>query len=165
VEQTGTASQCFEGVLQYYAWYEFYPAGSVVISSLTVSPGNVIQAWVKYSGGLFTTFIKDVTTGQSFTSAPTAVAGAQESSAEWITESPFGAIGVLELPSFGTVSFTGGVATISGVTKPIGTSSGTVYSLTMVDFPAGSPIKATVSALSTSGKNFSVKYASAGPYG
>jgi peptidase A4-like protein len=164
VEQTGTASQCYEGAVQYYAWYEFYPAASVIISSVTVSPGNVIQANVTFSGGFFTTGIKDVTTGHSFKSAPTAVTGAQESSAEWITESPAGQIGVLELPNFGTVSFTAGKATIGGLTKSIGSFSG-LYSLAMVDYPAGSPVKSTVSALSGGGKNFSVKYVSSGPYG
>ena len=167
VEQVGTASQCYLGALEYYAWYEFYPAGSVIISALTVAPGNVMQASVTYSGGFFTVFIKDVTTGQSFTGAPTSVAGASESSADWITESPAGAIGVLELPNFGTVAFTGGVATIGGVTRSIGSSSvvGTVYSLKMVDFPATSPNKATASGLSSGGKNFNVKYVSSGPYG
>ena len=31
VEQIGTLAQCLNGAASYYAWYEFYPSGSVVI--------------------------------------------------------------------------------------------------------------------------------------
>jgi hypothetical protein len=37
VEQTGTDSDCNGSRASYYAWYEFYPAGSVLISSVPVS--------------------------------------------------------------------------------------------------------------------------------
>ena len=71
VEQTGTDSDCQAGTPTYYAWYEFYPAGSVLISSMTISPGDVIKAEVSYAKatGLFTVSIKDKTTGQSFSTA------------------------------------------------------------------------------------------------
>jgi hypothetical protein len=163
VEQIGTSSQCYEGSVQYFAWYEFYPSASVVISSVPVSPGNKITASVTYSSGLFTVSIKDVTTGGTF-STSVSVPGATESSAEWIIESPFGAIGELPLVHFSTVKFTSASATIGGTTGSIG-SFANVYSLTMVDFPAGTPTKATVTALSSSGSAFSVKWVSAGPYG
>jgi len=164
VEQIGTATQCYEGSVQYFAWYEFYPNPSVVISTVPVSAGNSITAQVSYSSGLFTVSIKDTTTGASYTGTPTAVTGATESSAEWITESPFGAIGELPLVHFSTVKFTGATATISGITGNIGSFSN-VYSITMVDFPAATPNKATVTALASSGSAFSVKWVSAGPYG
>jgi len=168
VEQIGTASQCFEGALQYYAWYEFYPAPLTVISTVPVSPGDSIQANVKYSGGAFTLFINDTTTGNSFTSAATTVAGADRSSAEWITEAPAGSIGVLPLAHFATVKFTGTSATISGHTGNIGSfesiSGTTVYALTMVDYPASTPTKASVSVL-TQGSTVTVTGVAAGPYG
>jgi hypothetical protein len=170
VEQTGTTSVCFEGTLVYFAWYEFYPAAPVTISSVPVSPGDTITASVKFSGGLFTATLKDVTTSKSFTSPATSVAGAAESSAEWITEPPFGSpVGVLELAHFANVVFSGGYATISGKSYTIASSAtatgATVYALTMVDFPASSPLKASVSALTVSGAGFTTKWLSAGPYG
>ena len=67
VEQTGTLGQCFGGVASYSAWYEFYPAASVTISSITVRPGDVFSASVSYSGATFTLTITDQTTGQTFT--------------------------------------------------------------------------------------------------
>jgi len=164
VEQIGTSSQCYEGSVQYFAWFEFYPGTSVLISTVPVAVGNSINAKVTYSAGMFTLSIKDVTTGASFSTPPTAVSGAQESSAEWITESPYGAIGELPLVHFSTVKFTGATATISGVTGSISSFSN-VYSLTMVDFPAGTPNKATVTALTSSGSAFNIKWVSAGPYG
>jgi hypothetical protein len=165
VEQIGTASQCYEGALQYFAWYEFYPAGSVMITTVPVSPGDTIAASVSFSGGSFVVFLKDVTTGKSFKSAPTVVSGAQESSAEWIVESPFGSIGELELANTGTNTFYGALATVSGTKASISHFASIAFALTMVDFPAGSPTKATVSGLSTNGQLFSTKWVSQGPYG
>jgi hypothetical protein len=40
VEQTGTSSDCFYGQTSYYAWYEFYPAASVSINTITVNAGD-----------------------------------------------------------------------------------------------------------------------------
>jgi hypothetical protein len=165
VEQTGTASDCYEGVLYYFAWYEFYPAGSVQITKLTIHPGDTISANVTYSSGKFIAGIKDVTTGVSFKTAATAVSGAQESSAEWIAESPSGQIGVLELANFYKVTFNQASATISGTRGTIGHFSSIAYSINAIDYPAGSPIKVVVSALSSTGNAFTASWKSQGPYG
>jgi hypothetical protein len=61
VEQTGTISQCDGTTAQYYAWYEFYPNPSYEITSVPVSPGNVISASVTYSDSKFTTTITNGT--------------------------------------------------------------------------------------------------------
>jgi len=87
VEQTGTASDCSSGTAQYYAWYEFYPAGSVVISSMPVSPGDTMGASITYKNGVFTIGIHDHTTGAEYTKSK-AVPGADRTSAEWIAEAP-----------------------------------------------------------------------------
>jgi hypothetical protein len=47
VEQIGTDSDCDGSTPSYYAWYEFYPAGSFNIDSVPVNPGNVISASVQ----------------------------------------------------------------------------------------------------------------------
>src|SRR5712692_8671734 len=46
VEQTGTDSDCQNGAPTYYAWYEFYPHPSFLISGLTIRPLDVISAEV-----------------------------------------------------------------------------------------------------------------------
>ena len=174
VEQTGTIAQCHNGVLSYGAWYEFYPSALVVISTLKIkiTPGDKISASVKYSATTtnFTTTIKDVTTGKSFTKSA-AAPGADRSSAEWIVEAPTLGSGLSALPNFGTASFgkdstlvTGtNTATISGSTKVISKFGSMVDSITMVDNPSVTPIKAQPSALSTDGTSFSVAWVSAGP--
>lgn len=120
VEQIGTDSDCdYNGrdessVATYYAWYEFYPAGSREIS-LTISPGDQMSAEVSYNGSEFTVTIKDVTAGTSYSKTET-VRGAQRSSAEWIAESPCctRSGGFLPLSDFGTVSFGEDYTRVSG---------------------------------------------------
>src|SRR5580658_7697263 len=129
VEQTGTDSDCDGTSPSYYAWYEFYPAGSVEITSVPVSPGNQMSASVTYSGSEFTITITNETTGKSY-SKSSRVSGAKRSSAEWIAEAPCctNRGGILPLSDFGTVSlgndYTGisgtNDATDSSVSGPIG---------------------------------------------
>src|SRR5438034_2180148 len=84
VEQTGTDSDCQNGVPTYYAWYEFFPHPSFLINGISVHPGDVISAEAHALGnGKFTVSISDTTTGQSFSTSST-VHRAQQSSAEWI---------------------------------------------------------------------------------
>ncbi len=168
VEQTGTDSDCRSGAPAYYAWYEFYPHPSKVISGLAVHPGDVMSAEVLYSGGRFTVTILDVSTGASY-HASAKVSGAHRSSAEWIAEAPSSAGGILPLADFGTVNFgadTTGVAstctaTVGGVSGAIGSFGANVQSITMVT--SSNAVKAQPSALSTDGTSFSVTWKSAGP--
>src|SRR5207245_6374355 len=44
VEQTGTDSDCQNGVPTYYAWYELFPQPPFLINSISVHPGDVISA-------------------------------------------------------------------------------------------------------------------------
>jgi hypothetical protein len=173
VEQTGTAAECSSGVASYFAWYEFFPAGSVGIITVPISPGNVISASVKYSSttSKFTVMIKDVTTGKSF-SHSASVVGAARSSAEWVVEAPAFCIGpgcLYPLSNFGTATFgkdtthvTGSdTATVSGSTKPISKFGSMMDELVMVNAVAAT--KAQPSALSTDGTSFSVAWVSSGP--
>lgn len=154
----------------YYAWFEFYPHPGFIINSLTIKPGDVIAAEVSYNTSTrrFTVSIKDVTTGQWF-STSTKVSGAQRSSAEWITEAPSGG-GILPLADFGTVDYgqdytlvaNTSDATVSGTTGPIGAFSSQVVQITMVS-TNGTTIKAAPSGLSGGGSSFSDTWLSAGP--
>lgn len=168
VEQTGTDSDCRAGTPTYYAWYEFYPHPSKVISGLAVHPGDVISAEVLFSGNSFIVSIQDYTTGGAFTTSAH-VRSAQRSSAEWIAEAPSSSGGILPLADFGTVGFgtdSTGVgstctATIGGVSGTIASFGTNVQSISMVT--SSGAVKASPSALSTDGTSFSVAWKSSGP--
>ena len=179
VEQTGTSSDCYYGSASYYAWYEFYPAPSVVL--MTVHPGDVITAEVSYSAGAFTTTIKDVTTGTSGTSGPVTLTYTPPmASAEFIDESPsYMYNSFLGLTPVSPVTFAFATATIGGVTNSLaGWGSAypaDVYWLVSVDLdwpgtngfgvqgilPSSAYVKADTGAYA--GGTFRVTWSSAGP--
>ena len=132
VEQIGTEQDASaNGATSYYAWYEMYPAGSVNITSTNyrtgvttdpVKPGDAVTASVAYTGtNQFTLTINDTTQGWSYSTVQQMGSSgrhgggsqAQRSSAEWVVEAPSMG-GILPLANFGTVTFTGAAATISG---------------------------------------------------
>ena len=160
VEQTGTDSDCQNGVPTYYAWFEFFPHPLFLINGLTITPGDHMTAEANFNGR-FTVTITDTTTGVSF-STSAKVHSAQRSSAEWIAEAPSSSGGVLPLADFGTVSFSADTATVSGVTGAIGSFGSSVQVITMVS--SSGAVKAQPSSLSgTNGDSFSVTWKSAGP--
>jgi hypothetical protein len=170
VEQTGTSADCFYGTVSYYAWYEFYPSASV--TAFTVSAGDSIKATVTYaglSGGVptFKTTITDTTTSTTVTSPTTGVSGALRNSAEWIDESPY-FNGYLGLTQVGQIKFTGATATIGGTTGSISSWGSNVFWLISVDYEYPynmilSYAKAQPAALTSGGKDFTVKWLSNGP--
>lgn len=119
VEQLGTDSDCTSyDHPSYYAWYEMYPAGSVDIPTGTypVKPGDTLSAEVSVSGSSYTLSLRS---SEGWTFSITKVqAGLADSSAEMVAESPeiCGLIlcRTAMLPDFGTVSFTGVEAAVSG---------------------------------------------------
>jgi hypothetical protein len=163
VEQTGTSSYCNRTTAEYIAWYEFYPAGSVVISSLPVSPGNKISAEVSYSGGKFTVAIIDESTGKSFSTTGT-VSSAQRTSAEWITEAPSAVTGILNLADFTSSSFGDDYTQVkdtssasdSTVTGAISAFGSKVNNITQVDWLAETQSRSSV--LSSDGTSFKVTW-------
>jgi len=168
VEQTGTDSDCQNGAPTYFAWFEFFPHPSFIISGLTIHPGDHMTAEANFNGRAFVVTITDATTGLSF-STSAKVRGAQRSSAEWIAEAPSSSGGILPLANFGTVSYgtdNTGIArtcyaTIGGTTAAIGAFGSSVQQITMVSSVGA--IKAQPSALSADGTSFSVTWQSAGP--
>jgi hypothetical protein len=167
VEQIGTEIFCFEGTVSYDAWYEFYPANSLLIAH-AIFPGDAMSAEVKWvTGTTFTLSIQDTTSGHVWSFSITgSVNGAKRTSAEWIAESPFDILGELPLAPFGTVSFTGGTAVTTVHTGTIGSFTTGVYMINGVCFPSGAPIKLQPSALDfATGANFNVGYLLPGPEG
>ena len=159
VEQTGTESDCSGSQPHYDAWYEFCcKEPEIVISGMTITPGDVMSAAVVYNGTNFTLTILDTTTGQSFRKTGN-ISGASRTSAEWIAEAPSSG-GILPLANFGTVVFgkdsTGvaktNVAVNPTTTGPIGAFP-TFFQITMVD-GANNP-KAVPSVLSPDLSSFS----------
>ena len=165
VEQTGTDSDCDGRTASYYAWYEFYPSGSVLISNVEVSPGNQMSATVTYSGSEFTITITNETTGQSY-SHSSRVRGAARTSAEWIAEAPCCTRrgGILPLADFSSVSFGSDYTGISGtndassssVSGQISDFGSSVQEITMVSSRGAD--EAVPSSLTADGSSFTVKW-------
>jgi hypothetical protein len=157
VEQTGTDSDWINGAPVYYAWYEFYPAASKNIDTVSVHPGDVMTASVHWSSGSsFTLTLTNTTTNETFVQTGS-VSSAQRSSAEWIAEAPAGG-GILPLADFGTIDFTN--CTANG--QAIGSYSSTA--IQQIDMATKRGVaKANTSGLGTDGESFSVDWASTGP--
>lgn len=167
VEQTGTAGQCSEGKATYYAWYEFYPAVSVPIKSMKISPGDRISAEVKFRAGEFILTIVDETTGRSFSKKGTEPT-AQRATVEWIAEAPCCTKegSYFPLADFGTALFGGDNTGIAGTNDATaGALSGpfnafpsaNVLAVTMVSPGTGAP-ESVPSSPSSDGTSFSIQF-------
>jgi Peptidase A4 family len=164
VEQTGTASDCSGTTAQYYAWYEFYPAGSVVIS-MPIKAGDVMGASVTYANGEFTVGIHNHTTGAEFHKTM-AVSGAHRTSAEWIAEAPSNSSGsILPLADFDRANYGEDYAADPGTNYatdsavndgPIVDFGADVRAITMVS--SGGTTEAVPTALTKDGTSFRVNW-------
>ena len=149
VEQTGTLIECFLGLAEQRAWYEFYPAAPVYFSDTLTAGDTIVSRVTSTSTGTFTLYLADVTRGWSHTVTQHNSSLAR-TSAEVIAEAPSSSSGVLPLANFGTVTFNssyvnGGTLAASGPTPiTMVTSTGTV--------------KASVSPISGSGTSFSATW-------
>ncbi len=158
VEQTGTMASCVLGVATYSAWWELYPLDyAQTISTMTIRPGDTINASVVYSSGDFTMSIADG--AQSF--AATGTQTAALTSAECVAERPVLAIGgtlaLAHLADFGTATFSNCTATIGGNTAGIGAFA-SVGEVTMVSTNPGAAKIATVSKLAPGKDAFSITW-------
>jgi hypothetical protein len=160
VEQIGTDSDIINGVPTYYAWYEMYPAYPVNLG-LTINPGDSITAEVNYASNSFILSITDTTPSgvtHTFSTSISSSSSIQRSSAEWIAEAPWSG-GVLPLANFGTVTFTGCSATISGHTGFISDSNWKYDAITMASGAGKHAItKAQPSPLDLATSGFSVRW-------
>lgn len=153
VEQTGTLSWCFQGSAHYYTWYEMYPTATVTVGT-TVKAGDKISASVTRTGTSYALKVTDSTTSGNnvTTTASCALAKCLDKSAEWITERPAYAIGIVPLAQFSTAKFTAASATGGGKTGAIKTFK-TVDDIAMVDATT-TYVLDTTSALNTKGNSF-----------
>ena len=168
VEQTGTSSNCNGTTPQYFAWYEFFPAGPVTLTNFPVEAGDVIGAEVKYLGdGTFQIRLHNHRTNQLYVKNQN-VSGAERTSAEWIAEAPCGKVedGVcvdfLPLADFHVANYglgyTGDSGTntaIDSVTSgPISAFGSNVQEITMVS--TSNVTEAVPTSLTSGGTSFRV---------
>ncbi len=151
VEQTGTDSDCVNGIPFFYAWYEMYPKSLVLINALTVHPGDSFTGEVTYLAPTsFVLTLTDNTTHTTFTTTQSSKK-ADRSSVEWIMEGPSNGL----LSDFGTVKFGDAAASISGLTGNLG-SFPNADPITMVT-RSGVP-RAVPSKIGGGGRSFSVAW-------
>jgi len=169
VEQTGTDADCLGKTPFYYVWYEFFPLNTVVISDVSIAPGDSFSAWVTYDGNNeYTVAITNNTTGESF-SKEVEFSGADGSgvpprnSAEWIMEMDGNELADFGVDDFGKF-YTGvsdGVneatdSSVSGVINDFG--SDVQESITTRNGSSGGKKTAVPSALKSDGESFTVTW-------
>jgi hypothetical protein len=121
--QTGTEQDVSAtGVASYDAWYELVPAPSLQISSMTVAPGDRMQASlaeVVADSNVWTITIQDLTRGESYST--TVPYSSSHATAEWIEETPleigtdagFAALPNLTDPDFDSATVNGAPVKLS----------------------------------------------------
>jgi hypothetical protein len=180
VEQLGTLAEITttgfgrnaKTVVEYYAWYEMYPAGMYQIP-LSITPGDSITASVTWTPGTtsYKLYMIDNTSGKSWSGTFAGSSKAEQNSAEWIVEAPASNSGILPLADFGTEPFSACSATIGNTTGSISTcSAGDYEEITMVyEQQQGRKETVTVEAqpsgLDTTGSIFGDTWESSGPTG
>ena len=157
VEQLGTEEDSIGGSPYYAAWWEMYPAGSVQITSMHISPGDTMTAEVRWvSGNTFFLTMTDVTTGFTFSTTRTLTTTAARSSAEWIHEAPSSNSGVLPLAQTTRCVFSSCNATVNGSSGAISSPLWQNAAMWIVSGSNSSLVLADTSALNGAGTGFSV---------
>ncbi|QSZ33676.1 hypothetical protein DSL72_005247 [Monilinia vaccinii-corymbosi] len=100
------------GEIEYYAWHEWYPAGTVPIDLGPLTAHDIIFINLTTSGpNKGTIFMENKTTGRSFTKTIVSEDTLCGVTAEWIVEDFFTSYPDLGLASFGNVTFSNAFAT------------------------------------------------------
>jgi hypothetical protein len=199
VEQIGTDSDCVSpsgttGTPTYYAWFEFYPQPGYYIGNpsnnfagYAVKAGDVMTAEVKAGartrrGQVFTVTIEDTTASPPWIYQTSyTMKGAQQSSAEWIMESPYGCNSpsgpsYCPLSNFGVDDYgdafpphllgSGSYATMNNVAQALG-SFQNVQQVNIVSYPSGTVTMATPGPLTSNSQgkmsSFLVNWMNVGP--
>jgi hypothetical protein len=123
--QTGTEQDSIGGQGDYSAWYELLPAFAITIDTMTIAPGDQMNASIQLVNSATDTWsisIEDLTTSQFF--QDDFIYASSQLSAEWIVERPLAGRRLSTLANIGTVMFTNCQTTV-------GSQSGNISS-----FPA-----------------------------
>ncbi|HWG26280.1 G1 family glutamic endopeptidase [Actinospica sp.] len=149
VEQTGTSVDCNGASSDYYAWYEMYPAGVVIINK-TVKAGDSFTGTVTHTSG--TTYKLVLTNNtEGWTFSVSKKLSAKDSSAEAVME-----MAANSLTKFGTDPFTS--FTVDG--KAVGSYTGSGYTIEQMEIKVGSTLCDSTSALSNE-ENFTTTWLNA----
>jgi len=152
--QVGTEHDSVVGQETYSVWYELLPRRPVTISSIDVSPGDIVTASISLTdsaANMWTIQIRDITTGNSFQRS--LVYDSSMLTAEWIVERPLIGGRISPLVDFGRITFTGCSATINGVTGNVSSFPSSRFTMNNQNSDI-----ATASQLASSGTSFSVDY-------
>jgi hypothetical protein len=160
--QCGTEQDSVRGFADYFAWYELLPNASIAIPSITVLPGDEIQASIQLvnsTSNQWTINITDTTADQSFQN--TFSYSSSQLSADWIVERPTVNGFSSQLANFGEVNFTDCYATIGSLTGVINSfPSDLTVMYSSTTFGSPSVQLADVSDLTPDGGGFTVTYLS-----
>lgn len=106
VEQTGVRANCAGGKTSYAAWWETFPEPETTYTDVTVKPGDRLSANVQTNdNGTYTMKLSDSTQNWSKTTTHKGGSAAANSS-EVITGSRPSGENALQVPDFGSVTFT-----------------------------------------------------------
>jgi hypothetical protein len=149
VEQTGSSGDCNGKTPDYYAWYEMFPRNVIVINK-TVDPNDKFTATVTHTTGTkYKLTLEDIT--QGWTNTVTKSITAKDNSAEAVME-----MAASHLTKFGTDPFTS--FTVDG--QPIGSFSGSPYTIEQMEIKVSGTLCDSTSALSGS-ENFTTTWLNA----
>jgi hypothetical protein len=163
VEQGGSSAYCptKNGAPQYTLWWEMFPTNSIQ-SVMATKAGDTITSTVTYKPATkkFVIFVKDVTTGKSFTKTEACGSGqtCNRSSTDVITEDVgrFGSGNYFPLANYGTMHYTqAGATDIAGHS---GSLSSTHWTNAAITEAGGGITYATVSALASGGTSFATTW-------
>jgi hypothetical protein len=159
VAQDGTETDCFNGVPNYWAWYEMYGdqavngGYAVPLSGSTypVQPGDVMTGSVSLSGTTWLLTIADATQNwSSETQIAQPTPGMSQGSAEWMVEDPNGCSPQCDvLAQYSPVTFSHATATGGGLTGPISS-----FPVTVMEIDQNSTLLATSGQLNATGDGF-----------
>jgi hypothetical protein len=105
--QVGTEQDSIGGQGEYSAWYELLPDYAITIDTITVSPGDKINASLQLvdpNTDTWSIYIEDLSTSQAFQND--FIYTSSQLSAEWIVERPTTENRLSNLATIGTVTFT-----------------------------------------------------------
>ena len=103
--QTGTEQDCINGTVSYFAWYALLPSNSILITTIEVSPGDMITASVNLvdsAENVWSIYMNDRTTGQVFYQNFTY--NSNGLSGEWVVERPYVNDVLTKIANFGSVT-------------------------------------------------------------
>jgi hypothetical protein len=150
VEQIGTSVDCSGSSADYYAWYEMYPANYVTINK-TIKAGDSFTGTVTHNSGTSYT-LKLVNNTEGWSYSVTKSLSANNSSAEAVMEQA----GDHLTKWSGTDPFTS--FTVNG--SPVGSFTGSQYTIYQMEIKDGSTLCDSTSALS-SNENFTATWLNA----